>query len=85
MTELAKVGTELHVRMTEEPDGSFGVTNEAFILGTKERVAMRPTHIIGQLITSAIMIAIQNYDTLKADMEAMKTPVTEDGSSKATG
>lgn len=85
MTELAKVGTELHVRMTEEPDGNFGVKTEAFILGTKERVAMRPTHMIGQLITSAIMLAIQNYDTLKTEMETLKEPATEESSSKASG
>lgn len=53
--------TELRVLMTEDSEGHFDIEWQALLKGTEVTIPMRPTHVIGQLITGAFIIAAKTY------------------------
>lgn len=62
--------TELTIRITEGGDSGLDVKYEGRIVETDTKIAMRPSHIVGQLVCAAVFVIIDSYDTIKAELSA---------------
>lgn len=72
--KVTKTATRLTVYCDEDASGNFDVGYVAAMKETGQKVAMRPSHIVGQLICAAFMIMARNYSTIQSELQsAMKT------------
>lgn len=71
--------TETHFVITEAADMSFDVKHGAVIAGTEQKAHLRPSHLIGQLICAAILLAVENYDSIKAEMAPVERETKKPG------
>ncbi len=56
------------VVITEGADGSFDVKYEHVVAGTSDHIAMRPAHVVGQLVSAAFFVLLENFETVKAEL-----------------
>jgi len=68
--KTTKTATRLTVYCDEDASGNFDVGYAAAMKETGQKVAMRPSHIVGQLICAAFMIMARNYSTIQSELQS---------------
>lgn len=74
MPDISRARTRLVVTIEEDVDGNLNVWHIATNAETGEKIGMRPTHVIGQLGGAQIIIALDNYGSIKAAAAAATGP-----------
>jgi hypothetical protein len=64
-----KASTKLRVIITEDAFRNLEVEWDSIFAETGESVYMRPSHVIGQLITAALIVAAKSYEGFRGEIK----------------
>lgn len=73
----ARDTTELRVMITEDAHGNITAEYMAVIKGTEVAIPLRPSHVVGQLISAAWLINTNSFVGLKERVENLASEVTK--------
>ena len=69
--------TELRVMITEDSHGNIQAEWAAYIKGSEVAIPMRPSHVVGQLVSAAWLINTNSFVGLKDRVEALSSEVNK--------